>query len=521
MKRIAIRSVFLILLILCLFTCASAEKRKEGDWEYEIVSLDETKTTAITRYNPAENSPETLTVPEKLGGYPVTRISSFCFRDYREDENRKSYSITGPKTLVLPACILHVEPDAIQFSDLEEIRIENGTNYDTADGVLFERATDTLVTYPRGRRGETYAIPEGTRIVGGKAFKYVQNLREIRVPETVRVFREDAFCTGYLSLNIPESMEKIEEHAFSYSARITSASPRFPVTDDCLIDAETNTLLTISDRYGRYNMRTYIIPEGVERIGEGALDNITCNRFVFPSTLKEIGKNNSLVEVKSGTLIFPEGLVTIGESFSVRSVKKLVFPSSLRTIGRNCFNRIDKLETVEFREGVEFIDTHCFTGNDKMKSVRLPMSLKMQSNDASGTYSPFSKCPNLTASVMPDSPAENYCRRKGIPFRYPVLGLWQADSQEAEGILSIRGAENIRIRLGEDALELTYSLAGREETKEIYGIEWQGKRLEMSEGYLEYTLAETYNDDNELTGEQLILTAGDAQMHLTRIEEEQ
>jgi hypothetical protein len=42
----------MILLILCLFACASAGKLREGDWEYEFVSLDEIKAAKTTRYNP-------------------------------------------------------------------------------------------------------------------------------------------------------------------------------------------------------------------------------------------------------------------------------------------------------------------------------------------------------------------------------------------------------------------------------------------------------------------------------------
>ena len=519
MKRIMIRSGFLVLLILCLSACASAGKIKEDGWEYEFSHQDDIKIAVITRYNPVEDSPQTLVVPDELGGCPVGRISAGCFNDYRINENWLSSKITSPKTLVLPAGVLSVEPDAIQYSGLEEIRIENGTHYDTVDGVLFERATNTLVAYPHGRKDKTYAIPEGTRIVGSKAFGWVKNLEEVQVPETVRVFRKNAFYLSSLRLNIPESMEEIEESAFYY-ALITSASPRFQVTDDCLIDMETKTLLTLSDRYGRYNVRTYIIPEGVERIGEGALAGIHCNRFILPSTLKEIGNDNRLYEVKSGILVFPEGLETIGDYFSADGVKKLVFPSSLRSIGSSCFSSNKDLETVWFREGIESIGMGSFRDNGKLESARLPASLKTMPDSGLPDFLPFAECPNLTAVVPPGSAAEHYCRMQGIPVRNPAFGLWQADAKEAEEILSLPGAENVRFRLDRDTLELTYLLDGTAEKREIYEISWNGLWLEMSEGYMKYTLVETYSDNNEPAGEQLVLTIGEAEMHLARIEEE-
>ena len=64
MKRIVIRFGFMILLILFLFSCTSADKLREGGWEYEFIRPDEVKAAKITRYNPLENPPNILIIGE-------------------------------------------------------------------------------------------------------------------------------------------------------------------------------------------------------------------------------------------------------------------------------------------------------------------------------------------------------------------------------------------------------------------------------------------------------------------------
>ena len=83
MKWIVIRFGILILLTLCLFACASADKFKEGDWEYELITLDGTTAAKITDYNPVGNPPQTLIVPEKLGGHPVSQIEKSLIVIYK------------------------------------------------------------------------------------------------------------------------------------------------------------------------------------------------------------------------------------------------------------------------------------------------------------------------------------------------------------------------------------------------------------------------------------------------------
>ena len=68
-----------VLLFLALFAAlggmtAQAEQTG-GDWEYRV--NEETRTVTVTAYHGSEQS---VTIPEMLGGYPVTAIGEGAFQ---------------------------------------------------------------------------------------------------------------------------------------------------------------------------------------------------------------------------------------------------------------------------------------------------------------------------------------------------------------------------------------------------------------------------------------------------------
>lgn len=56
------------------------------------------------------------------------------------------------------------------------------------------------------------AIPEGTKIIGSKAFINCTELKEVVIPESVETINPNAFigCSSLTKITFPESVEKIE-----------------------------------------------------------------------------------------------------------------------------------------------------------------------------------------------------------------------------------------------------------------------------------------------------------------------
>ena len=504
------RSLFWIVLLisLALACCAFAADRVEGDWEYEVRNYE----AWIRRYNPQDDPPEVLIVPETLGGYPVRRIHGNAFLSLRHLPDGKSEEMPSPRVLVLPDKIMKVEPSGISFDGLEEIRIENGAYYQTVDGVLFEKETGTLVAYPRGKKDRTYRVPEFVQAIGTEAFNSSNYLEEVVVTDNVRSIAREAFWTFRLRIVFPEHISSIESGAAFWADEFVSDSPRFRVVNGLLIDTEEKELLCVPYQSADGRSRTITVPEGVETIGKYAFRYVSCNELILPSTLKVIEASNVVSDIYSGTLVFPDGLESIGDDFSPHHLKELVFPASLKSIGKSCFRNNGDLESVVFREGIVSIGNGSFRENSALKTVVLPQTLESIAgiSYSSQKRTAFAECPELQARVLPDSAAEEYCRDMNIPYRYTFEGTWQVDSRVAAEVLSLPGAERVLIRLDVDTLELSWILDGSE-SRETYRIEWKDGRLCMDGGYMDY-----YMDGSLLT-----LELNGAELHLTGAEESQ
>ena len=96
----------------------------------------------------------------------------------------------------------------------------------------------------------------------------------------------------------------------------------------------------------------------------------------------------------------PSKVINDGEEFEVVGIhpmafwmcdmKYLSFPPTLRFIGYNCFESCYNLETLIFNEGLETIGYNSFNELDKITEITLPNSLFKIENNC------FSRCPNLT-----------------------------------------------------------------------------------------------------------------------------
>ena len=504
MKRVLFFLIAFIMLSLVCCACA-AGSRQEGDWIYEVVN----KTARIEKYNPSDDPPEILTVPETLGGYPVGEIAGFAFWNMRETEGGETEKMPGARVLILPDEIQSIRPNGIAFHDLEEIRIDNGTVYETIDGVLFHRETHTLVTYPGGRKGSDYRVPEGTLVIGENAFNDPEYLRNVVLADSVRTIEKDAFQIQDMHLAISVNVSRIDAGALSGADRITSDSSRYQMIDGMLIDTEENILVCVPEESCTGGAATIRIPEGIETIGKNAFYYISCREVILPSTLKKIEDFNQIRSISLGSLLFPDGLESIGDFFDASGVTELVFPSSLKSIGSHCFTDSNDLESIVFREGVESIGRNSFCRNKNLKTVILPRTLEtIGETYFSETGKVFDGCPMLEAKVLPGTAAERFCKKKEIPYQYTFSGLWQAEEPEAKEILSLPDADRILIRLDSDTLELTYILNGSE-NREIYPIHWRDGMLCMDGGYMNY----------RMDGRQLILEMDDAQIRLTAVEE--
>jgi len=202
---------------------------------------------------PRVMEPIDLVIPSEMDGHEVVSIAFHGING----ERIYSYSI---QTITIPETIIWLDDPARPFGgcyELKEFIVSPGNPvYEAIDGVLFNKMTRTLVSYPAGKTEEVYEIPEGTKEIAPGAFANLKAKR-IVVPASI---------TSLDYVSFKPTLEEI-----SVSADNTAYSS----VDGVLLDKEGKNLLYVPAGRGG---EEYAIPEGVTSIGDSAFSRYSSIR---------------------------------------------------------------------------------------------------------------------------------------------------------------------------------------------------------------------------------------------------
>ena len=330
-------AVVLVLIFLSVLLPAGALAATSGPYKYTVSGGKAT----ITEYT---GSAATLSVPTKLGGYPVTGIGEMAFY---ENERLKS--------VALPAGILKIGANAFGYcTKLTQINIPS--ELQSIGDYAFTCTGIKTVTLPASLKNigegvfclttlESVKISKGITEIGASMFAMCPKLKTISVPASVRRIGGGAFslCQSLERFTIPKGVTKIENDTFEGCESLTR------------ID----------------------IPDSVTSFGRMALSGC-----------------NSLTQVH-----IPKGVTLIDESAfdDCNNLKSIQIPSTVRTIGLSAFSYCTKLKSVVIPKGVKRIEMDTFRDCTALKSVTIPSTVTYIGERA------FRDCPNLRTLVIPAS----------------------------------------------------------------------------------------------------------------------
>ncbi len=241
------------------------------DYQY-VISGSAAK---ITGYKGASGA--SITIPAKLGGYPVTKIDYGAFKE-----------IFGPTSVTIRNNVTEIGTAAFfQCMALTSVTIGSGVNtigfgpfascpslvqinvdqanssYCSENGVLFNITKTTLVQYPGGKFGR-YVIPDGVNGIGVYAFTQAAGLTSISIPYGIGAIGDEMFakCLSLTSVTIPGSLTSIGNNAFFHCTGLSSV-------------AIPDTVLNIkgSAFNGCSGLTAVIIPASVTAISSGVFGN--------------------------------------------------------------------------------------------------------------------------------------------------------------------------------------------------------------------------------------------------------
>ena len=129
------------------------------------------------------------------------------------------------KQISIPESVMSIEETAFDgCSALTAFDVAEGnTAYCSDGGILFSKDKTTLVKYPEGKPGTSYAIPADVTSISGYAFYGCKTLTAITVPDGVTKIEgwTFAYCWGLTKVTLGSGVTSIGEKAFLYCNSIT------------------------------------------------------------------------------------------------------------------------------------------------------------------------------------------------------------------------------------------------------------------------------------------------------------
>lgn len=272
-----------------------------------------------------------VTIPSSINGLPVTNIDGRAFyqshltsitipRSLAEIDVRWFYMLDALTNITILGNDTRTgsNPDHAVVNDRLDLDswpfYTMKTASSSADGVLFDKRQTVLIKCPEGKTGN-YTIPNGTTIIGPRAFSYCRCLTSITIPDSVTNIMNDAFafCPGLTSITIGNGVQSIED-AFESCINLTNVvigrsvkniggapfyscfalstisvdaqNPDYSSSEGVVFNKHQTVLIKCPEgKAGKYT-----IPNGVSKIADSAFQSCThLTNITLPKSVTKIG----------------------------------------------------------------------------------------------------------------------------------------------------------------------------------------------------------------------------------------
>ncbi|GEM_PF-7007869 len=221
------------------------------------------------------------------------------------------------------------------------------------------------------------------------SFEVMENLTEVSLPAGLKKIPEMAFlgCTSLKSITIPDGVAEIGSQAFEGCTSLTSiVVPDSVKTLGDMAFMDCSSLADITwDRNVDLGLSVF---NGTKYLEDYNGDFILINN---DRTLYASAGKNTVVEI-------PETVTDITQfAFDGSPVRKVIYPSSMKTIPQNAFCGAAKLEEIEFRGTITELGMTAFQNCTSLKTAVIPEGVTKL------PFACFAGCTGIEEIVIPDT----------------------------------------------------------------------------------------------------------------------
>ena len=340
-----------------------------------------------------------ITIPSKLGGYPVRVLAHDCFATFPESEPEQ----VSPKvkTVEIPDSVKTIESNAFNNCIyIKTFKIGKGVTkigdnaffwciglkkfviskdnkkYSSSHGNLLNKSKTVLIKYPGAKTKEDITLERTIKRIKTDAFRENNHLMSINF-NNVEVVESDAvdMCYKLETMKFGKKMKDFHPGNYYYNIKLKSIEvPKKNKYYSSRGGVLYNKKKTKIIYYPHAKKGTkYTIPDTVTTIGQYAF---YCNKnlktVVLPKGLKVIGRLAffEMQNLKSINLSDTKVTKICDHAFSgCPKLTEIKLPNTLKTIGKYAFS-CHKIKNVVIPKNVETIDKHAFWSRD-MESITI------------------------------------------------------------------------------------------------------------------------------------------------------
>jgi hypothetical protein len=206
--------------------------------------------------------------------------------------------------------------------------------------------------------------------IGDAAFKGADELRSVRLGESIRIIGAYAFsgCDQLERVSLPRVMQAIRVGAFQYCTSLDSV-----VLPETLRNVEFGLFMHC------HALQTIVFPESLQQIGERAFAYCSELRsLTLPAHLTTINNEAFYQCPKLEEIVWPKSLARIGlRAFSnCIALRELDLPNHLRILGESAFEGCTGLKTVSLGSGLAEMGDAVFRNCYEMELLRIAPECK-------------------------------------------------------------------------------------------------------------------------------------------------